>query len=118
MTALTRKEKDVRNTLIVVCRGKRQTRFPRKINYKHLWEIHGDKRPWARAFTRQIVDWVIRISDHDIAKGLPPLNALVVRADTGMPGDNWYAWNKRTKARYKSVVDAQKACWKKWTSDK
>ncbi len=54
------------------------------------------------------------ISDYDTAFGRPPLNALVVRGDTGEPGDSWEVWRKGSDSPYKTLKEAWKACWEFW----
>ena len=108
MKKLTKHERRVRRTLMSVCRGELATLHARRINYKHLWELLGDRDPWTQKHTLPIVEWIVNISEHDREFDMPPLCALVVRVDTGLPGRRWSA------SKYKTAVAAQRACWAYW----
>lgn len=112
---LTDVECAVRQTLIKVCRGEEQTVHRRKINYKSLWEKHSPSGSnWGRGNTSEVVTWIVNISNHDIKHGRPPLNSLVVRVDTGQPGEDWDSWHKEAGSPYESLAHAQAACWVYW----
>ena len=110
---LTKLERAVRKTLIKVCRGEVQTAHRRRINYKALWEKHSRDK-WGQGQTPKVVNWIVPISNYDVEHGRPPLNSLVVRIDTGQPGDDWHDWNKGAGSPYKSLEHAQAACWAYW----
>lgn len=109
-------EKKVRKTLVSVCRGEVKIKeHRRKINYKTLWEMHNNSDDsWGRGKTNEVVGWIVNISNDDIEHGRPPLNSLVVRLDTGEPGDDWEGWNKEAGRPYGSLAHAQAACWAYW----
>jgi hypothetical protein len=112
---LTELEGAVRKTLIKVCRGEIQTVRRRKINYKALWEKHSPSGGnWGQSRTQEVVDWIVNISNYDVEQGRPPLNSLVVRIDTGEPGDEWHSWRKEAGSPYESLAHAQAACWAYW----
>jgi hypothetical protein len=92
----------VRQTLIKVCRGEVQTAHRRRINYKALWEKHSPDK-WGQGQTPKVVNWIVPISNYDVEHGRPPLNSLVVRIDTGQPGDDWHDWNKGAGSPYNSL---------------
>jgi len=107
-------ENKVRKFLIKVSKGKVQTRHERKAMYKEVWLHIYPSRPFGRGNTNEVVDWIVNISDFDTSNDLPPLNSLVVRGDTGMPGDSWVEWKKHSNSLYKNVEAAQIACWDFW----
>jgi len=112
---LTELEREVRKTLIKVCRGEIRTTHRRKINYKAVWEKHSPSRgKWGRGHTPEVVEWIVNISNYDIERGRPPLNSLVVRVDTGQPGKDWHLWHKGAGSPYESLAHAQAACWSYW----
>lgn len=112
---LTSVERAVRKTLIQVCRGEQTTHHSRKITYKELWERHSTLgKIWGRGCTPVVVRWIVNLSKYDISAGRPPLNALVVRRDTGQPGASWEQWHKSVGAPYKTLACAQEACWSYW----
>jgi hypothetical protein len=112
---LSQTEKAVRETLIKVCRGDEKAIHRRKTTYKGLWEKHNSSGgSWGRGCTSEVVSWIVKISDDDIDKGRPPLNSIVVRKDTGQPGEDWEDWHKSAGSPYESLAHAQAACWVYW----
>lgn len=112
---LSQTEESVRKTLIKVCRGKEKTTHHRKITYKELWEKHNSSGgSWGQGCTSKVVDWIVNISYYDVRAGLPPLNSIVVRKDTGEPGEDWEEWHKSEGSPYGSLAHAQTACWAYW----
>ncbi len=108
-------EEAARKTLIKVCRGEEKTFHRRKITYKELWEKHSESDgSWSQGCTPEVVGWIINISDYDVGQGRPPLNSIVVRIDTGQPGENWEDWHKSAGSPYASLAHAQAACWVYW----
>lgn len=112
---LSNTEKAVRKDLIKVCRGEVKTFHRRKITYKELWEKHNSGGgSWGRGCTNEVVEWIVNISNYDVAQGRPPLNSLVVRKDKGRPGKDWETWHKSAGSPYESLAHAQAACWVYW----
>ena len=77
-----------------------QLTYGNRISYMELYEALGAPfGAWSPSIrikaTRFIEEIVIEISDANIANGEPPLNAIVVRKDTGLPGPGWNDWAKR-----------------------
>ncbi|MCG8564015.1 MAG: hypothetical protein MI747_02935 [Desulfobacterales bacterium] len=114
---LTQVEQDVRDILIKVARGIFTTHHYRKITYKELWLSQYPNQTWGRGNTAEVVDWIVNISDQDTAKGLPPLNSIVVRKDTGEPGDSWDGWHRNAGSPFESQGHAQAACWAYWPTE-
>ena len=106
--------KKVRGILVGVARGEVDTHHYRKIGYKELWLLIYPDGSWGQAYTKEVVDWIVDISDVDVEKGLPPLNSLVVRQDSGQPGVDWEAWHKEAGSPFESLSHAQAACWAYW----
>ena len=110
-------EREVRDTLIRVCRREVQTVHDRKIGYKELWRTVYPEGRWGRHYVREVVDWIVPISNYDVAHSRPPLNSLVVWVRTGLPGAKWDAWNEEAEQdidnyhRYQTAEAAQQACW-------
>ncbi|HHE0562686.1 TPA: hypothetical protein ACN351_004779, partial [Vibrio parahaemolyticus] len=113
---LSKTEKKVRKILIKVARGSLDTYHFRKITYKELWLTQYPKETWGQGHTPEVVEWIVNISNADTDKGLPPLNALVVRKDTSEPGKDWKAWHKSVGSPFESQAHAQAACWAYWPS--
>ncbi len=113
---LTSTEKKVRKTLIRVARGELNTYHHRKITYKELWLTQYPKGTWGQGHTPEVVEWIVNISDKDTKKGLPPLNAIVVRKDTIEPGKDWKSWHRSAGSPFESQAHAQAACWAYWPS--
>jgi len=109
---LTDVENKVRKYLIRVSKGKIETRHVKKAMYKEVWNQIYPTREFGRGNTNEVVEWIVAISNFDASKGRPPLNSLVVRGDTGMPGVSWNGWKEEFNAPYGNVEDAQQACWK------
>jgi hypothetical protein len=108
--------KKVRQLLIKIALGKeKDSKYPKRITYKELWEKIHPETPWLpenfRKFTRIVVDWLVDIANQNLENGEPPLNSLVVRSDTGMPGDDWKNWAEAEGCQYKTADEAQNACW-------
>jgi len=110
----------VHQILIKVAMGKeKKIKYSKRITYKELWEKIHPETPWIpknfRKLTGVVVDWIVDISNDNIEKNEPPLNSLVVRSDTGMPGYDWTLWAKSKASIYKTAKKAQEACWEyKW----
>jgi hypothetical protein len=107
-------ESKVRKYLINVSKGKVQTRHERKAMYKEVWLYIYPARPFGRGNTNEVVEWIVNISDYDTNNDRPPLNSLVVRGDTGMPGNSWDEWKKYSTSTYGTADVAQNACWRRW----
>ena len=107
-------EIEVRNYLISVSKGIIENRHSSKAMYKEVWNLIYPSRRFGRGNTNEVVDWIVNISDFDISLGRPPLNSIVVRGDTGMPGTNWDEWKKYSDTKYKNAEEAQEACWTYW----
>ncbi len=108
-------EEEVKASLIQVCRGEIKTTHRRKITYKEIWEKHhSGNGKWGRGYTPEVVRWIVNISDYYVKQGYPPLNSIVVRQDTGEPGQNWDDWHKSAGSPYESLAHAQAACWAYW----
>ena len=114
---LTKTEKRVRAILIKVARGTFSTHHYRKITYQELWLTQYSGETWGRGKTSEVVDWIVNISNQDTAKGLPPLNAIVVRKDTSEPGKDWATWHKSVGSPFESQGHAQAACWAYWPTE-
>jgi hypothetical protein len=101
-------------------RGEFSTTHEKCLTYKEAWESVCPHEPWTpenfRKCTRQVVNWIVEISNEDIEAGRPPRNALVVRADTGMPGKDWQSWARASGVTktYPNAKAAQAACWAYW----
>jgi hypothetical protein len=108
-------EKKVRAYLIAVSKGEISTRHSRKAMYKEVWLHIYPSRPFGRGNTNEVVEWIVNISNYDTASNRPPLNSLVVRGDTGMPGESWEEWRINSKTSYETIDKAQQACWKFWS---
>ncbi len=111
VTGLTKVEKKVREYLIRVSKGEIDTRHPNKAMYKEVWDHIYPNRKFGRGNTNEVVGWIVAISNFDLANRRPPLNSLVVRGDTGMPGDSWNGWMEEFNSPFKNVEKAQQACW-------
>jgi hypothetical protein len=114
---LSKIEHNVRDFLIKVCKGEIETRHKRKAMYKEVWLNIYPSRPFGRGNTNEVVSWVVNISNFDVDNSRPPLNSLVVRGDTGMPGESWEEWRKASERKYgrvEKVDKAQQACWDYW----
>lgn len=111
---LSKIEKAVRKVLVRVARCDFKTYHHRKITYKELWLTQYPQNIWGQGNTQEVVKWIVDISDQDIKKGLPPLNAIVVRKDTSEPGKDWLSWHKETGSPFESQAHAQAACWAYW----
>lgn len=107
-------ETKVRAYLINVSKGRIETRHYRKAMYKEVWLHIYPSLTFGRGNTNEVVEWIVNISDYDKAKNRPPLNSLVVRGDTGMPGQSWEEWRINSKTSYKTIDEAQQACWDLW----
>ena len=110
-------EDKVRKYLIKVSKGKVETRHNKKAMYKEVWLNIYPSRPFGRGNTNEVVEWIVNISNFDTSNGRPPLNSLVVRGDTGMPGDSWVAWRNNSGSPYKNktMESAQEECWSYWS---
>jgi len=110
----------VRQLLIKVAMGKeKEIKYSKRITYKELWEKIHPEMLWMpenfRKLTRIVVGWIVDISDKNLENEEPPLNSLVVRSDTGMPGDDWKSWAEAEDCIYETADKAQNACWHhKW----
>ncbi len=112
---LSEKEIKVKEILIDVAKGKIKTHHPKKIAYKELWLKIYPEKVWGQKYANEVVEWIVNISNTDVINNLPPLNSIVVRKDTGQPGEGWNEWlheNKKATRLYRTVNRAQKACWK------
>ena len=118
LTDVNNIENKVRKVLIKVARGNMNTYYFRKITYKELWLTQYPTRDFGQGNTKEVVNWIVNISDVDIKNKLPPLNALVVRKDTSEPGDNWASWHKSIGCPFESLSHAQSACWAYWPTSK
>lgn len=107
-------ENKARKFLIEVSKGNIQTRHERKAMYKEVWLHIYPTRPFGRGNTNEVVEWIVNISDFDTSNDRPPLNSLVVRGDTGMPGDSWDEWQSNSGSPYETASAAQNACWSYW----
>ena len=112
---LSTTEIEVRNYLISVSKGVIENRHAGKAMYKEVWNLIYPSRQFGRGNTNEVVDWIVNISDFDTSHGRPPLNSLVVRGDTAMPGASWDEWKKYSNTPYKTVEKAQDACWSYWS---
>ncbi len=111
---LSKVEKKVRTYLIEVSQGQIKTRHEKKAMYKEVWLKIYPKRPFGRGNTNEVVEWIVNISNLDTKNGKPPLNSIVVRGDTGLPGVSWTEWEKDSDTPYRDVQEAQEACWGYW----
>ena len=100
---LTTVENKVRDFLINVSKGLVDTRHEKKTMYKEVWNYIYPSRQFGRGNTNEVVDWIVNISDFDTDNLRPPLNSLVVRGDTGMPGNSWGEWRRYSSTKYKTV---------------
>ena len=116
---LSKKEEEVRGILIEVARGMRTTHKLGLISYKELWTLISDEA-WGRGKKNEIVKWITRISAHELEKGCPPLNELVVVKTTNEPGDEWSNIKAGLKqlssmdAPYETHREAQEDCSRYW----
>lgn len=67
----------------------------------------------------KMVPMILNISEYELRKGRPPLNELVVRGDTGEPGEEWKVIRRALESRgvlvpYSSHGEAQEACRRYW----
>jgi len=114
-TALSDVEKKVRKYLIKISKGKSNPRHKNKAMYKEVWNSVYPSRKFGRGNTNEVVEWIVNISNFDMKHGRPPLNSLVVRGDTGMPGNSWNGWKEAFNAPFNNAEEAQQACWNfKW----
>jgi len=111
---LTKAENKVRTYLIKVSKGLVKTRHKNKAMYKEVWNLIYPARQFGRGNTNEVVEWIVNISNFDTDNGNPPLNSLVVRGDTGMPGGSWDEWKEYSNAPFKNAEEAQLACWDYW----
>jgi len=116
---LSKKEEEVRSILIDVAQGMRPTHKLGLISYKELWILISDEA-WGRGKGNEIVECITRISAHELEKGRPPLNELVVVKATNEPGDKWGNIKTGLKERfsmdapYQTHREAQEDCWRYW----
>ncbi|GAA4649335.1 hypothetical protein GCM10023116_16090 [Kistimonas scapharcae] len=113
---LSKIERSVRKYLIRVCKGYEKTHHLKKVTYKEVWEHVYPNVPWGQIRTNDVVAWIVKISEHDLPKGRPPLNSIVVRKDTGMPGEKWESWKEYWEEKnylipFNTMEEAQAACW-------
>ena len=119
MIKLTYQEKKARALLIRVAKGLVNTHKIGLISYKEFWRVI-DRRPWGRAKKDEIVNIVSNISTYELQNERPPLNELVVRKDSHLPGEPWENIKQQHEDQYRVDVpytshrDAQEACWKFW----
>lgn len=118
---LTTQQKQIRCILISVARGDQKTHKPGLISYKELWLLGPlSHEKWGRGKKNQIVDWITKISGHDLAKNRPPLNELVIVKGEQEPGESWSSiknYLQKTfgvKTNISSHLQAQQACWRYW----
>ncbi|POZ53182.1 hypothetical protein [Methylovulum psychrotolerans] len=110
-SVLSDTEINVRNFLIQTSKGETKTRHEKKAMYKEVWLTVYPLRRFGRGNTNEVVEWIVNISNFDTDNGRPPLNSLVVRGDTGMPGESWVVWKNDSDTPYTTVEEAQQACW-------
>jgi len=121
---LSNTEKKVRKLLIRVAMQKRVGHRVGRISYKEVWlHIHKDGA-WGQSYTREVVEWITRISAFELLSGRPPLNELVTPVHKLVPKDEWGSAAHGIKAHlqglsgiaapYKDHEEAQAACWKYW----
>ena len=116
---LTYQERKARALLIRVAKGLVNTHKIGLISYKEFWRAI-DRRSWGRARKDEIVKIVSNISTCELRNARPPLNELVVRKDSHLPGEPWENIKQYHEERYGVDVpytshrDAQEACWKFW----
>ena len=109
---LSETELKVRKFLISVSKGrKRNTRHSKRATYKEVWNRIYPEREFGQGNTKEIVNWIVKISNYDTENGRLPLNSLVVRQDTGEPGDGWEDWQNNSSTKYRTLEAAQDACW-------
>jgi hypothetical protein len=111
---LSKTEIRVRDYLIRVSKGEIETRHGRKAMYKEVWNEVYPSRPFGRGNTNEVVEWIVNVSNFDTTNARPPLNSLVIRGDTGMPGYLWETWRKHSDTPYRTAEEAQHACWHYW----
>lgn len=111
---LSKTENKLRKYLIKVSKGQVETRHNNKAMYKEVWNYIYPARQFGRGNTNEVVEWIVNISNYDTENSRPPLNSLVVRGDTGMPGGSWDEWKDYSSTPYKNAKEAQNACWKYW----
>lgn len=116
---LNHEQRRVRDILIEVAKGRKQTCKPGVVSYKELWEMISDK-PWGRAYKDPIVRMIHSISLHEIERNRPPLNELVVVKAIDEPGDEWGNIKDHLERDagidipYDSHQSAQESCWAYW----
>lgn len=114
-------EQKVRALLIQVAKGDLIVQKPGVISYKELWERVTDEKR-GRSRSKKVVDWIVRISAFELAMGRPPLNEIVVPKAKHEPREPLNDINRhlqrkfRVKIPYGSHHEAQKACWKYWST--
>jgi hypothetical protein len=120
---LSNEEGKIRAILIRTAQGSIKTHRPGLISYSELWG-RASSKPWGRGRKSQIVDWISHISTYELSQGRPPLNELVVRKGTDLPGEPWSNIKRYHKKRlkidlpFKSHEEAQEACWQYWAKRK
>jgi predicted HNH restriction endonuclease len=116
---LNKLENRIRKTLINVAKGQISTYKSGLISYKELWETFS-RKPWVRVNTKKIINYITKISAHDLLQEMPPLNELVVNKKTSEPGESWesiksyHTENFKVEVPYSSHQEAREACWKYW----
>ena len=119
MIKLTNPEKKAKELLVKVAKGLVNTHKSGLISYKEFWKAI-DRRPWGRARKNEIVSIVSNISTYELQNKRPPLNELVVRKDSHVPGEPWenikqyHEEHYGVDVPYSSHREAQEACWKFW----
>jgi predicted HNH restriction endonuclease len=117
--SLSPQERRVRDILIKTAKDNAHTRRAGLIGYKELWE-RISTRKWGRARKDAIVPMIVKISAHELNRGRPPLNELVVSVTSNEPGESWKSIQAHLKQRwsaiaeYNSHLSAQEACWRHW----
>lgn len=116
---LSKQEEKVREILVRTAKGKTKTHRLGLISYSELWE-RVSKKPWGRGCKSQVVNWISKISTYELLHGRPPLNEVVVKKSTGLPGEPWLPIKRHHEKKlkinlpYKSHEEAQGACWQYW----
>ena len=119
MIKLTKQEKKARELLVKVAKGFVNTHRTGLISYKEFWTAI-DRSQWGRARIHEIVDIVSHISTYELQNERPPLNELVVRIDSHVPGEPWENIKQHHEEHYGVDVpytshrEAQEACGKFW----
>jgi hypothetical protein len=112
-------EKKIRKTLIKVAKGQISTEKPGLISYKELWATFSKKK-FGMGNAKVIVNYITKISGYELLNERPPLNELVIKKATSVPGEHFESIKAYlidsygVDIPYSTHKEAQEDCWRYW----